>query len=224
MFNYKDIRAFLGTLRKAGIPRKDFYYWRDAAPKNLAALEDHLGNPEDPERKLIRRILSDKKSTTLLDAGCGSATELRGYRINGLAIEYTGLDRQSAMFDFARKNFSTDQQAHFVEGDINNLPFKDGSFDTVLLKHVLEHQQFYEGAVEEAIRVAKKTVVINLYQRLLPTPFDIPLWNRNGFWNNWYSRSKFESYLVSLDAGHFEQTFVSGISGQTAEIYVIDKC
>ena len=51
---------------------------------------------------------------------------------------------------------------NFVWGDIHNLPFKDNSFQTVVLSEVLEHAADPNKVLAEAIRVYGKRLVITV--------------------------------------------------------------
>lgn len=48
-----------------------------------------------------------------------------------------------------------------VQGDVRYLPFRDESFDFVILLDVLEHVPNVEDALREALRVARRGVVIS---------------------------------------------------------------
>ena len=57
---------------------------------------------------------------------------------------------------------------HIIPGAVNidenatNLPYKDNSFDTVILSDVIEHIKDWEKALDEAIRVSKNKVIITV--------------------------------------------------------------
>lgn len=63
--------------------------------------------------------------------------------------------------DIVREYFflEGESQVNFV-GDARFLPFKDKSFDEVLVRHVLEHILDWEKALAECCRVAKKLFII----------------------------------------------------------------
>ena len=82
---------------------------------------------------------------------------------------------------------------------------------------------FYRPVVEEALRVSKDFVMIDFFHRLLPFNFDFNIHDKGGYWNNWYSRSKFENFLDTLPIRSFERISTKGTSNQTAEIYIINK-
>ncbi|HKP02948.1 MAG TPA: methyltransferase domain-containing protein [Chthoniobacterales bacterium] len=87
---------------------------------------------------------------SLLDVGCGP-----GY-VSAAAAERgaipTGLDFSREMIAIAKKMFPRIQ---FQEGDAQNLPFADGSFDRVVANFALLHLADPERAFAEACRVLK---------------------------------------------------------------------
>lgn len=206
------INALLGRLDGHG------FYWESDGDNNLSGLVDRLSNPENPERKVIRRLLQELKPQSILDVACGPATELQGYMEHAIPISYTGLDKSQYMLDIASKRFPENT---FVRGEAETLPFEDNSFDAVLLKHLLEHLESYEAAVKEATRVAKDIVIIDFFHRLLPV--NIPVWQSAGYWDNWYSRRGFEKFLSEQPISSYERTRTEGTSGRTAEIYLLVK-
>jgi ubiquinone/menaquinone biosynthesis C-methylase UbiE len=89
-------------------------------------------------------------SMLLLDVGCGP-----GY-VSVAAAERgaipIGLDFSGEMIAIARKMFP---QIQFREGDAQNLPFTDGTFDRVVANFALLHLAEPERAMAEAFRVLK---------------------------------------------------------------------
>src|SRR2546430_8357849 len=87
---------------------------------------------------------------SILDVGCGP-----GY-VSAAAAERgalpTGIDFSSGMISIARKMFP---KIEFREGDAQNLPFNDASFDRVVGNFSLLHLANPERAMAEASRVLK---------------------------------------------------------------------
>lgn len=65
----------------------------------------------------------------------------------------TGVDFSEVMVERAKKLFP---KIDFVEGDAENLPFKDKSFDNFLMNFGLLHLEHPEKALSEAFRVLRK--------------------------------------------------------------------
>src|SRR5215470_5002944 len=92
--------------------------------------------------------VGDKMS--ILDVGCGP-----GY-VSAAAIERgataVGLDFSAAMIAIARKNLP---RINFHDGDAQNLPFDNETFDRVVANFALLHLAEPERAFAEACRVLK---------------------------------------------------------------------
>jgi len=83
----------------------------------------------------------------ILDNGCGigfMTQYLKGH-------EVVGLDMSSGMIKLAKKRYSK-----IVQGDSQNLPFKDFSFQTVINRGILHHLENPQKAVDEVNRILIK--------------------------------------------------------------------
>lgn len=204
-------------------PADPLKYWDKCPQEDLNQLVTHLSNTEDPERRLIRKLLSLNEVTSILDVGCGPATEYQGYKKDPLLrdLKYYGLDLSERMLRTAKNK---NPEVNLLSAKATTLPFAESSIETVLLKHVLEHHpKGYEELTTEAIRVASKMVIINFFHP--PLPFiktDLILRNPNGYVNNWYSRSKFEEFIgKNQKVTTWEKFPTPGISGQKGEVYLL---
>lgn len=54
-----------------------------------------------------------------------------------------------------------DPSIHFIEGNIENLPFEDNQFDVVICNHCIEHIINSTKAVNELKRIAKSKLTIS---------------------------------------------------------------
>jgi arsenite methyltransferase len=86
----------------------------------------------------------------ILDAGCGSGftTSLwmePGWR-DGSDAEWVGVDISEAV-DVAHDRLGDRGGVHFVQADVLNLPFAEGSFTTVFSEGVLHHTRSTEAAL-----------------------------------------------------------------------------
>ena len=112
--------------------------------------------PTDLDKAGIQFLVQSagKLGESVLDAGCG-----RGYAAKVLAKEgfvVTGLDMGTP------KAYSPEDGYTFVCGSVDNMPFENNAFDTVISTHVLEHVPNVERTVSELLRVAKKRLILIL--------------------------------------------------------------
>ncbi|GAA1870965.1 class I SAM-dependent methyltransferase [Actinomadura bangladeshensis] len=79
-----------------------------------------------PLYERVLRSLHPRPGTRLLDAGCGSGlfAELAAQA----GADVTGLDAAPGLIEYARR---VRPAAHYIVGDLGQMPFEDGAFDIV---------------------------------------------------------------------------------------------
>jgi SAM-dependent methyltransferase len=87
-----------------------------------------------------------------------------------------------------------DKKVHYHAGKAENLPFKEGRFDLIIIDNVLDHCQEIDAVFSEMRRLLKKGAVV--YQRL----------NTYTQWGKWI---RFFLELFRIDPGH-PHTFSKG--------------
>jgi SAM-dependent methyltransferase len=131
--------------------------WWGQAARDWAELQ------EPKHRPLWEAMLaaaSVGSGTRVLDAGCGAAGACflaaeRGARISGL-------DAASTLIEIARQRLP---RGDFRVGDLQELPFDDGSFDVVVAASSLQYSQDRIAALRELKRVSDRggRVVVGLW-------------------------------------------------------------
>lgn len=102
---------------------------------------------EDHDRLYAKLGLS--QGAKILDAGGGGTP----FKYADVVVDH---DFQSSNKHRDGFDVIIDSAAHaYVQGDIQDLPFKTDSFDFVICRHVLEHVEFPDKACDELMRVAK---------------------------------------------------------------------
>lgn len=109
--------------------------------------------PTDLNRACIDFILDGihPEATNLLDVGCGHGFLLRQIRQRHPSLHLTGLDI---------KNPIPCEDFTGLKGNLESLPFPDGSFDVVTCCHTLEHLLDLDRCLSELIRVTRKQLFI----------------------------------------------------------------
>src|SRR5712675_702202 len=111
------------------------------------------------ERAAWDRILDlvvggGRGSLDALDVGCG--TGFLSLELAGRGHRVSGIDFAPQMLAEARKKAAAQGVAvRFEEGDAEQLPFAEGSFDLVMTRHVLWTLPHPEQAIDEWIRVLR---------------------------------------------------------------------
>jgi SAM-dependent methyltransferase len=104
-----------------------------------------------------------KPGETVLDAGCGEGVlswylAERGAKVTAIDISKPNVENAQA---FLEKKGVLDRVT-VLQGDAENLPFPDGSFDWVVSSHVLEHLPDFDKGLSEIRRVTKKRAIVAL--------------------------------------------------------------
>lgn len=93
--------------------------------------------------------------TQLLDAGCGAG--MAAALAHQLGATITGLDASSALLDIARERVPS---GNFYQGDLEELPFEDATFDVVTGFNSFQYAGNPGVALTEARRVTKPTGMV----------------------------------------------------------------
>lgn len=93
---------------------------------------------------------------SVLDVGCGGGGLMRACAARGLAV--AGVDRRGDRFD--RLEALVAEGFDVFAGSAYELPFAEGAFDWVTLRHVPHHLERPAAAIAEALRVAASGVLV----------------------------------------------------------------
>jgi SAM-dependent methyltransferase len=117
------------------------------------------GDAEQQEaRRRIHWVCAQAAEREVLDIGCSQGIASVLLAREGKTV--VGLDREIGAIDFASERRLAEEEAvqarlTFTLGEAFSLPFPDGSFDSVLMGEVLEHQIDRHRPLEEAHRVLR---------------------------------------------------------------------
>ena len=142
--------------------------WFTHEPLGSSAFYQSL---DEHRYKVHRRLLSavgfeNTRGARVLEIGCGCGSEAERFARAG--AHYTAVDLTQAAVSITRKRFrSANLTGHFIQGDAENLPFADGSFDLVYSHGVLHHTPDTPKTIREVYRVLAPggRAVIMLYYR-----------------------------------------------------------
>lgn len=147
-------RRHLSAIRSARETTAQAYFARHAEEWDTLRL---LHSPDEPVEAALSAALGPDPLGSLLDIGTGTGrmAELFAPR----ASHVTGLDKNPEMLRIARARLQSlpADKIELVQGDFADLPFADGTFDTVLFHQVLHYAQVPEAVLGEAARVTSGT-------------------------------------------------------------------
>jgi len=131
-------------------------YYRDVETYDWVDVADNLRGPEAFFHRnrawAVRRLVRKHGVGPFLDAGCGTGLNLRH-----LPAGSTGVDINPRNVELLRSRLPA---MTIVEGDVEELPFADSTFGTVVCTEVLEHVPDPAAAIAEIRRVLRPNGVL----------------------------------------------------------------
>jgi 2-polyprenyl-3-methyl-5-hydroxy-6-metoxy-1,4-benzoquinol methylase len=123
--------------------------FRQAAPflsaeeySELYRVHPRVHAETDNSAACLERIAAETLGPTVCDIGCGTGALLRHVR-NASKQAFTSM----VGVDIIAPDEPIGAGIDFVSGWVENLPFEDGAFDTVICTHVVEHILDYRRAI-----------------------------------------------------------------------------
>ncbi len=154
----------------------------------------------------------------VLDVGCGPGHNFEHFQQYGPSVYYRGIDYSERFVRVASERVKP--MKIFEKGDARHLTQADGSFDVVLLQDILEHTNGFEKPTREALRVARKRVVVAFWHLV---DMDDPHINDDGNdgWGAWYDKREWEAFLDTLKYKWTHE--IIQCNNRDRDFYVIEK-
>lgn len=113
----------------------------------------------EPLREYTRQALQLGYGSSILDVGCGSASDTIAFaRLVGKAGSVKGIDVDADAIhqaDARAREMGVDKWVQHETGDAHNLPYADATFDSVHCARMLHHVAHPQQVIAEMVRVAK---------------------------------------------------------------------
>lgn len=191
-------------MRKQDIQRK----MQKQSSKLTNKLNKLLENTGDMAlKRRARRIIEEinpQDGDKILEVGCGDGFYLHLLSNLGIKLNLTGADFDKRALESARKNLGRKKIKLYLADLMKGLPFKDKTFDKIVMSEVVEHLPDDVKGLNEVKRVLKKggTLVLT-----------VPNHNYPFFWDpvNWI--------LEHFFGTHIKSGFWAGIWNQHLRLY-----
>lgn len=125
-------------------------------------------------KRRARRIIEETNPQTgeaIIDLGCGTGYYLYLLSNLPLNLKLTGFDNDKKALEEARLLLFNNESINFIMGDMHKMPFKDKSFDKIVMSEVLEHVENDEQALKEVYRILKPNGILVISVPSINYPF-----------------------------------------------------
>lgn len=173
-------------------------------------MESYGEGKNTPLRLKIASYL--KPGEWVLDVGCGPGWNFDTFLESGPSVIYRGLDYSERFVRVANQRTGTKA---FRLGDVRKIDEPGSSYDVVILQDVLEHTNGYEEPLKQALRVARRLVIVTFWRM-----GDTDKTNDDGDdgWGSVYDKVKWEKFL---DTSNWRHEQIES-NNRTRDIYIIE--
>lgn len=165
-------------------------WWEKNLDTQMETFRSWIGSHKAESKVFCRRRVAAAGYRSILDCGCGLCTEYDGYKSDGYAIDYKGLDVTPKLVQLAR-----DRGIDVTQGYLEQIPLPDQCVDVVYIRHVLEHLPHHAAALREAVRVARKEVLVVFFRKPREGPDNINHNPASNLYHNGYNRQGIEDVV-----------------------------
>jgi hypothetical protein len=189
---------FFISLFQSAYAAKDCELWWENNLENTvsyATFREWLGNVNAESRVAMRNHIKKMGYKSLVDVPSGLCLDYWGLKKEEIQISYLGVDITSKLVKLA-----VDQSIPVIRGSIESLPLSDNQFDVSYARHILEHLDSYERAINELIRVGRKeTLIVFFIKPEIDSPDQIKPCVIDGYviFHNIYNKTNLEKFVLS---------------------------
>lgn len=168
-------------------------WWDKEIKSQFNEFKSWVGPSSSPSKVWSRKYIKDNDYTSIVDIGCGNATEYFAYEKENPKVMYTGVDSSQFLYNKNKEN-----NVPMILADADKTGLKDNSTEVAYSRHVLEHQASYEPILTEMIRISSKLAMHIFF--IPPREKEIINYNEsNNLYHNTFSRSEIEEFLTNHD-------------------------
>lgn len=124
-------------------------------------------------RKKVLQMVSDTQPETILDIATGTG-DLAILLSKSNATKIVGLDLSAGMLEVGKqkvKAVGLDNKIEMIQGDSENLPFQDNTFDAITVAFGVRNFENLEKGLTEILRVLKPNGIFVILETSVPTKF-----------------------------------------------------
>jgi SAM-dependent methyltransferase len=152
LFRWAAERVWGDHIRKLSDFRARAPFLTPQEYETLYKAHPRVHDETDNSRGCVEAVISHIQGQSICDVGCGTGYLLRQIQTSTPGLALTGTD---LVVEPGTRNGIA-----FAQGWIEDLPFKDKEFDTVVCTHVLEHILDIQKALSELRRICRQRLIV----------------------------------------------------------------
>jgi ubiquinone/menaquinone biosynthesis C-methylase UbiE len=129
-------------------------WWDNNLPKRFEEFNSWIGDASAESKVFFRNFIIKNEYKSLIDIGCGTATEYFAYQKEYTILDYLGIESSTILY---KKNL--EEGVPMLLASAENSKLCDNYSEVVFSRHVLEHQPDFQTILGEMIRLASKVAI-----------------------------------------------------------------
>lgn len=165
-------------------------WWDNNLPNRIEEFNTWVGDKTAQSKVVSRKYIKDKEYKTLIDLGCGNATEYFAYKEEYPELEYLGIDSSEVLYI---KN--TKQGVPMLLAPAEDTGLTNNHSEIIFARHILEHQPSFQPVLSEMIRLASKEAMHIFFISPGINDEHIGYDSNENLYHNRYNRLDIETFL-----------------------------
>lgn len=167
-------------------------WWDKNLSQKFDEFKGWVGDFKSESKVFVRNYVKTKNYESIVDCGCGPATEFFGYKHDGYDINYLGVDSSTFIH-----NHITNNGVPAILSPIEKIELPDSSFDVSFSRHVMEHLPTFRFGLSELIRLANKEAINVWFIKPDSLEEKINYDGKENLFHNKYNRNDVETLLIT---------------------------
>lgn len=165
-------------------------WWDDNLEKRMDEFQSWIGSAESQSKVEVREFVKHGCYKSLVDIGCGTATEFFAYQKEYPELKYLGIDSCKLL-----NKMNTERGVPMLECSCEKIDLPDKSYQIAFSRHVLEHQPNFEETLNEMIRVSSMLAIHVFFIPPSENGETISYDPNQNLYHNQYNKGKIEAFL-----------------------------
>ena len=165
-------------------------WWDKNVSQKFNEFKSWIGDYNAESKVFVRNYVKNAGYKSLVDLGCGPATEFFGYKNDGYEISYMGVDSSWVLYSHA-----TSQGVPCLHSPVEEISLPDSSFEVAFSRHVLEHLPTFRECLGEMIRIGQKEAINVFFIEPSELPEKIDFYEPDQLYHNRYNKQDIEDFL-----------------------------
>jgi ubiquinone/menaquinone biosynthesis C-methylase UbiE len=167
-------------------------WWDDNLDTRYDEFASWVGDSNSRSKVFFRNYIKEKKYTSLVDIGCGNATEFFAYQKEYPELQYTGVDSSKILNERNSK-----LGVPMILAPAENTELLSDFAEVAFSRHVLEHQPKFQPVLNEIIRLASKVAIHIFFIPPGDNSEHIGYDSSQNLYHNRYNKKDIEEYIIS---------------------------